>query len=154
MSARDKISCFDCNARIILKNLKVHYQRFHPSKPVKHRSLNEKCVDKLFSNLKRKAEEENADQISSKESRKSEEENDDEISSKKLDIASTTPLEEHFANSSTAVTNNSHDSLHENNVSSVLVNNNQNEDSVSVNKDILNKILMSIQGKNFSYVLF
>lgn len=159
MSARDKVSCFDCDARIILKNLKVHYQRFHPTKPVKHRSINEKGVDKFFSNLKRKSEDENADEISSKKLGKSEEENADEISSKKLDIESsgksfetTAPLEEHFTNSSRA--SNSHNALCENNLSSVIENDNQNKDCVSVNKDILNKILLSIQGKSFSDVLF
>lgn len=175
MSARDKVSCFDCDARIILKNLKVHYQRFHPTKPGKHRSINEKGVDKLFGNLKRKAEDENADEISSKKLGKSEEEdafettapleeNADEISSKKFDIESsgksfetTAPLEEHFTNSSRAIANNSHNALCENNLSSVIENDNQNKDCVSVNKDILNKILLSIQGKSspmFSFIKF
>lgn len=141
--------------------MKVHYQRFHPTKPVKHRSINEKGVDKLFSNLKRKSEDENADEISSKKLGKSEEENADEISSKKLDIESsgksfetTAPLEEHFTNSSRAIANNSHNALCENNLNSVIENDNQNKDCVSVNKDILNKILLSIQGKSFSDVLF
>lgn len=135
MSARDKVSCFECDAKIILKNLKVHYQRFHPSKPVKHRSINEKCVDKLFSTLKRKPEEENADGIPSKKL-------DIERTSTGKSVEIKVPLDEHFTNSSTATT-----SLHEDN--SVIENDNQNEDSVSVNKDVLNKILLSIQGKTF-----
>lgn len=142
MSAREKVSCFDCNSQIILKNLKVHYQRFHPTKPVKHRSINETSVAKLFNTLKRKP---------------GEEENVDENSAKKRDIGSpgksletTAPLEEHLINSSTARDT----SLHEKNLSSVDENDNQNEDCVSVNKDILNKILSSIQGKTFFVVLF
>lgn len=136
MSAREKVSCFDCDIEILLKNLKVHYGRFHPDKPVKHRSINETSIAKFFSTstLKRKAEEENIDEISTKKQ---------DLGGPEKSFETIAPLDEHLENSS-----------NENHSSSIDENNNENADTVSVDKNILNQILSSIQGKSFFNVFY
>ncbi|GBM84044.1 hypothetical protein AVEN_80753-1 [Araneus ventricosus] len=58
MSERDKIASYDCNATIILKNLKLHYQQCHESKKVKHTSITGNSVLNFFqSGRKRKIDE-------------------------------------------------------------------------------------------------
>ena len=50
-SSGERVICTVCSEKIILKNLKTHYFRNHPSLPVKYKSATNENIGKFFSNV-------------------------------------------------------------------------------------------------------
>lgn len=125
--ARDKVSCFDCEAHVILKNLKIHYDRFHPGKTVKHRSINQKSIFKLdlLSTNKRKLEDADSEKVHKKMST--------EETSSLVDVPPITSK------------NSENSSIPDTGVDI------PEKEHISVDKDTMNTLLLSIKGKKYSF---